>query len=245
MVTTRDIEYRADGTIMMGRLALPDGAGKRPAVLIAHEGPGLDDYPRNRAERLAELGYVAFALDYHGLDYHGGGRWLSNRDEVMARLAVLEADPARTRAIATAGLAVLLAEPRADASKVAAIGYCFGGTVVLELARSGADLKAVVGFHPRLTTTRPHDARNITGTILVCVGSEDPFIPVEQRLAFEAEMRAAGADWRMNLYGGAEHTFTRPGANPALTGLPGIKYHQPSAERSWRAMLDLFDEVFT
>lgn len=240
MVTTRDIEYHADGTIMKGRLALPDGAGKRPAVLIAHEGPGLDDYSRSRADQLAELSYVAFALDYHG-----GGRWLSDRDEMMARLTVLGADPDRIRAIASAGLEVLLADPRADASRVAAIGYCFGGTMVLELARGGADLKAVVGFHPRLTTTRPQDARNITGKVLVCVGSEDPLIPVEQRLAFEEEMRAAGADWRMNLYGGAEHSFTHPGADSARTGLPGIKYHQPSAERSWRAMLDLFDEVFT
>jgi dienelactone hydrolase len=239
MVTTKDIEYRADGTIMVGRLAIPDGVGPRPAVLIAHEGLGLDDHQRGRAELLAELGYVAFALDYHG-----GGRWLSDRDEAMARLAVLGADPDRIAAIAGAGLEVLLAQPRADASKVAAIGYCFGGTMVLELARGGADLKAVVGFHPGLTTVRPQDANNITAKILVCVGSEDPFVPVDQRLAFEAEMRAAGADWRMNLYGGVEHSFTHPGADPVRTGLPGIKYHQPSAERSWRAMIDLFDEVF-
>jgi dienelactone hydrolase len=238
MVTIRDIEYSADGTIMVGRLALPEGVGQRPAVLIAHEGLGLDDYQRSRAERLAELGYVAFALDYHG-----GGRWFSDRDEAMARLAVLRADPDRIRAIAGAGLDVLLAEPRADPSKVAAIGYCFGGTVVLELARGGADLKAVVGFHPDLTTIRPQDASNITATVLVCVGSEDPFIPLHQRLAFEAEMRAAGADWTMILYGGAEHSFTHPGA--ARAGLPGITYHQPTAERSWRAMIDLFDEVLT
>ena len=240
MVTTRDIEYRADGAIMIGRLALPDGGSKRPAVLLAHEGPGLDDYQRSRADHLAESGYVAFALDYHG-----GGRWISDRDEMMARLAVLGADPDRIRAIAGAGLEVLLAEPRADASKVAAIGYCFGGDVVLELAHGGADLKAVVGFHPGLMITRPRDPSNITAKVLVCVGSEDPFVPVPQRLAFEAEMRAAGADWRMNLYGGAEHSFTHPGADPARTGLSGIKYHRPSAERSWRAMLDLFDEVLT
>lgn len=237
-VTTRDIEYSADNTIMIGRLALPEGMGPRPAVLIAHEGPGLDDYQRSRAERLAELGYVAFALDYHG-----AGRRFSDRDEMMARLEVLWTDPGRVRAIAGAGLEVLLAEPRADASKVAAIGYCFGGTMVLELARSGADLKAVVGFHPGLNSARTQDARNITAPVLMCVGSEDPIIPLHQRLAFEAEMRAAGVDWRMNLYGGAEHSFTHPGADQA--GLPGITYHQPSAERSWRAMLDLFGEVFT
>jgi dienelactone hydrolase len=237
MVTTRDVEYDVDGTVMVGRLGLPAGEGMRPAVLIAHEGPGLDDYQKDRADRFAELGYVAFALDYHG-----GGRVLPNRDEMMARLAELGDDPDRARALAGAGLEVLLGEPRADASKVAAVGYCFGGTLVLELARGGADVKAVVGFHPGLGTVRPEDARNITGKVLVCVGTEDPFIPVEQRLAFEAEMRAGGVDWRMNLYGGAEHTFTHPWAE--LAAFPGIKYHQPSDERSWRAMLDLFDEVF-
>jgi dienelactone hydrolase len=236
MVTTRDVEYDADGARMVGRLALPDAEGVRPAVLIAHEGPGLDRHQKERASRFAELGYVAFALDYHG-----GARVLADRDEMMTRIAVLSNDPDRTRALAGAGLEVLLREPTADASKVAAVGYCFGGTVVLELARGGADVKAVVGFHPGLGTVRPEDARNITGKVLVCVGSEDPFIPVEQRLAFEVEMRAAGVDWRMNLYGGAEHSFTHPWAE--LVELPGIKYDQLSDQRSWRAMVDFFDEV--
>lgn len=237
MVTTRDIEYTADGSTMVGRLALPEGKGKRPSVLIAHEGLGLDDYQRSRAERFAELGYVAFALDYHG-----GGKPLADMDEMMARLAVLWETPERTRALAGAGLEVLLAEPRADASKVAAIGYCFGGALVLELARAGADLKAVVGFHPRLATVRPQDAGNITGKVLICVGTEDPLIPVEERLAFEEEMRAGGVDWRMNLYGGAEHSFTHPSVE--LADLPGLKYDQSSDERSWRAMLDLLNEAF-
>lgn len=239
MVTARDVEYSVEGTTMVGRLALPNGSATRPAVLIAHEGPGLDDYQRGRAEQLAEVGYVAFALDYHG-----GGRWLEDRDEMMARLGVLGADPERTRALARAGLEVLLAEPRADRSNVAAIGYCFGGSVVLELARGGAQLKAVVGFHPGLTTVRPEDAENIGGKVLVFVGSEDPFIPVEQRLAFEAEMRAGGVDWEMILYGGVEHSFTHPRADPTRTGLPGIKYDAEAAERSWRAMLELFEDVF-
>lgn len=235
MVTMRDVEYDAGGTLMVGRLALPDGEGVRPAVLIAHEGPGLDDYQKDRAGTFAGLGYVAF-------DYHGGGRVLSDREEMIARLAQLSDDPDRTRALGRAGLDVLLREPRADASKVAAVGYCFGGTVVLELARAGADVKAVVGFHPGLGTVRPQDARNITGKVLVCLGTEDPFIPVEQRLAFEAEMRAAGVDWRMYLFGGAEHTFTHPWAE--IAAIPGVKYHEPTDARSWRAMLDLFGEVF-
>jgi dienelactone hydrolase len=236
VVTTKDIEYKADGRAMVGRLARPEGEGKRPAVLIAHEGLGLDDYQKSRAGRLAELGYIAFALDYHG-----GGKQLADRDEMMARLGVLWEDPERTRALAGAGLEVLLAEPRADALKVAAIGYCFGGAVVLELARGGADVKAVVGFHPRLSTVRPQDASNIKGKVLACLGAEDSLVPLEERLAFEEEMRAGGVDWRMNLYGGAEHSFTHPWVD--LVDVPGLKYHQPSDERSWRAMLDLFDEV--
>ena len=163
---------------------------------------------------------------------------------MMARLGALGADPDRTRALGRAGLEVLLAEPRADRSNVAAIGYCFGGTVALELARGGADLKAVVGFHPGLSTVRPEDAERITGRVLVFVGSEDPFIPVDQRLAFEAEMRAGGVEWEMVLYGGVEHSFTHPSADPERTGLPGIRYDAGAAERSWRAMLELFEEVF-
>ena len=236
MVTTRDVEYHADGTLMVGRLARPDGYDKRPAVLIAHEGQGLDAHQRSRADRLAELGYVAFALDYHG-----GGRSLSDRHEMMARIGLLRANADRMRALASAGLAVLLAEPRVDASRVVAIGYCFGGTMVLELARAGADLKAVVGFHPGLSTTRPQDSSNITGKVLICVGTEDPFVPVEQRLTFEAEMRAADIDWRMYLYGGAQHSFTHPWAGEGE--MPGVKYQQAAAQRSWREMLDLFDEV--
>ena len=236
MVRIQDVEYRAAGRQLTGRLALPDSDEVRPAVLIAHEGPGLDDLQKERASRFAELGYVAFALDYHG-----GGALLSDRDEMMSRLAELANDPEQLRELGTAGLEVLLREPQADASKAAAVGYCFGGTLVLELARGGADLKAVVGFHPGLGTIRPQDARNISGCVLVCVGTNDPFIPVEQRLAFEEEMRTAGVDWRMNLYGGAEHSFTHGWADHQI---PGIKYDRSSDERSWRAMLDLFDEVF-
>jgi len=237
MATMRDVEYEFGGTTLIGRLALPDGDDVRPAVLIAHEGPGLDDFQKDRAGAYAELGYVAFALDYHG-----GGQMLPDRDAMMHKLGALASDLDRTRALANAGLDVLLAEPRANPMLVAAVGYCFGGTMVLELARSGAALRAVVGFHPGLATTRPDDAHNITGKVLVCVGTEDPFIPLEQRLAFEEEMRAGGVDWRMNLYGGIAHSFTHPWAG--LAEIPGVKYDELTDQRSWRAMTDLFDEVF-
>jgi dienelactone hydrolase len=236
-VTTTDITYDAGGTTLIGRLALPAGEGPRPAVLIAHEGNGLDDFQKERAERYAELGYIAFALDYHG-----GGRPLEERGAINARLTLLSDNSELAREVATAGLDVLLAQPRTDASRVAAVGYCFGGALVLELARTGADLKAIVGFHPGLAPKPHRDSANIVGKVLMCVGADDPIIPVEHRLAFETEMRDAGVDWRMNLYGGAKHSFTNPHAG--RFGLPGIEYHQPSDERSWRAMRDLLDEVF-
>jgi dienelactone hydrolase len=236
MAPVTDLSYVADGLRLVGRLALPDGDDVRPAVLIAHEGGGLDDYQKSRAERFADLGYVAFALDYHG-----DGRPLRSDAEMAARCQALWTEPERIRALASAGLQMLLSEPRADASRVAAVGYCFGGAVVLELARSGADVKATIGFHPRLATGRPEDAVNIRGKVLVCVGSEDPLISTEERLAFEKEMWAGGVDWQINLYGGAQHSFTREGAG--MEGRPGVRYDPVADKRSWRAMVELLDEV--
>ena len=236
MPAVRDVAYEADGRTMVGSLGVPDGPGPRPAVLIAHEANGLDDYQKGRARQLAELGYVAFALDYHG-----GGK-PPEFDVAQARTTELWDDPVRMRAVASAGLDILLAEPTTDPAKVAAIGYCFGGALVLELGRSGADLKAIVGFHPGLRPTRSKDAANITGKVLMCVGADDPYVTAEDRSAFEAEMTAAEVDWQLHVYGGVEHTFTHPFAEDA--GLPGLRYDRAAAERSWRAMLDLFDEVF-
>jgi dienelactone hydrolase len=168
-VTTTDVDYTADGSVMIGRLALPEGDDRRPAVLIAHEGGGLDEYQKSRAERFAGLGYVAFALDYYG---HGTA--LTSQEDMAARCQALWLAPERIRALAGAGLDVLLAEPRPDASRVAAVGYCFGGALVLELARGGADVKAVVGFHPRLATRRPDDSANIRGTVAGVRGHRGP-----------------------------------------------------------------------
>jgi dienelactone hydrolase len=231
----RHITYEADDREMIGTLALPDGTDSRPGILVAHEGSGLTDHTRTIASRLAGAGYVAFALDYHG-----GGEPLPDRDAMNERLMPLIGNADRTRALARAGLAVLLEQDRVDQNRIAAIGFCFGGTMSLELARDGADVKAVVGFHSGLGTSRPQDAANIKGKILVCIGAEDPLVPPEQRAAFEEEMRAGGVDWRMNLYGGAVHSFTNPNAH--LAGFAGIEYHEPTAIRSWRAMLDLFAE---
>ncbi len=233
-----NISYDVDGTTHIGTLAVDDAvAGTRPAILVCHEGPGIADVTREKAKRLAEAGYIAFALDYHG-----GGNVIADRAAMMARLGGFFADPKLTQALGRAGLAVLLAQPETDPTKVAAIGYCFGGTMVLELARSGADLVAVVGFHSGLGTTTPAAPGTVKARVLTCIGAEDPMIPVEQRLAFEEEMRNAGVDWRMNVYGGAKHSFTNPMA--VNSGLPGIEYHESTDVRSWAAMLDLFHEVF-
>lgn len=233
-----DIAYEADGVRMVGMLAVDeDRPGRRPGVLVCHEGGGLTEHAKRIARRLADLGYVAFALDYFG-----DGRPPADSAQIMPRIMAWRADPSGIRIRAAAALEVLKSQPQTDLSRLAAIGYCFGGTTSLELARAGADLKAVVGFHSGLATTRQQDAANITGKVLVAIGADDPIIPPEERLAFEREMTAAGVDWRLHLYGGASHSFTNP--NAAAFGRAGFDYHAASDRRSWAAMLDLFDEVF-
>jgi dienelactone hydrolase len=234
---TEDIEYHADGARLVGYLAVDDArGGKRPGVLVAPEGGGLVELTKSIARRLSEAGYVAFAMDYYG-----EGKPLADRNEVMPRINAFMADPRTIRDRAAGALGVLASQPECDASKLAAIGYCFGGTTVLELARSGADLKAVVGFHSGLGTTRPQDARNIKAKILTCIGAQDPIIPAAQRLAFETEMAEGGVDWRMNVYGGAGHSFTNP--NVGALAMPGFEYHEATDRRSWAAMIDFFDET--
>ncbi len=233
---SEDIEYFIDDVRYVGHLAVPDGDGLRPAVLVCHEGPGLTDHARERARRLAtELGFVAFALDYHG-----DGKPLP-ADEVWPKLSLLMGDQALTRTRAQAALDLLLAHPLADRNRVGAMGFCFGGTMSLELGRSGAAVHAIVGFHSGLSNTNPADAANITGKVLVCIGVDDPIIPPEQRAAFEQEMNAGGVDWQMILYSRAGHSFTNKSADGSR---PGFQYHELSDQRSWQAMVDFFHEVF-
>ena len=232
----QSMAYEADGVRMIGQLAAGPGDHRRPGVLIAHESPGVTRHVTDVAERLADLGYVAFALDYQG-----GGVPVTDRDEMMRRFQAFMADPNHIRTRTAAALDVLTADPRVDASRLAFIGYCYGGTAALELARSGADLKAVVGFHSGLGTARPQDAANIKAKVLVCIGADDPVIPPEQRLAFEQEMTAGKVDWRINVYGGTVHSFTNPDID--AMGLPGFTYNAASHRRSWAAMRDLFAET--
>jgi dienelactone hydrolase len=239
---SRQLEYEADGARMIGTYFVGEArSGRRPGILVAHSGPGLAEQAKAVAGRLAEHGYAAFALDYHG-----GGAVLADMQEMMARINGFLADPLRIRARLQAALQMLLAQPEVDGSRLGAIGYCFGGTAVLELARSGAPIAATVGFHSGLKTVRPRDAVQIKGRVLVCLGAEDPLIPVPERNSFEAEMRQGGVDWQMHVYGGAQHSFTEPGieARAAARGLSGMKYNQSADRQSWRSMLQLFEEVF-
>jgi dienelactone hydrolase len=239
MIHTEDVEYHADGARRVGYLAVDRArAGKRPGVLIAHEASGVSEVVKERARRLAELGYVAFALDYVG-----DGVVLQDPNESRAVVTKFMEEPDRIRGIGRASMEILRGQGEVDPVQIAAIGYCYGGAAALELARSGADIACTVGFHATLATKRTEDAHKIKGKILVCIGAEDPLVPPEQRLAFEREMRAGKVDWRLYLFGNAVHGFANPDAGRFKH--PALAYHRPTHERSFRAMLDLFEETFT
>jgi len=230
------VAYSAEGVEFVGTVFMPAGSGPAPGALVAHESPGVTDHTLKAAERLAGLGFVAMTVDYQG-----GGQVLTDRDETMRRYAWFMADPSHIRTRLTAALEALKAQPRVDAGRIAALGYCYGGTAVLELARGGADLKAVVGFHSGLGTARPQDAAAIRGKVLVHIGADDPVVPPDQRVAFEREMTAAGVDWRLALYGRTGHSFTNPEADG--WGMPGFKYQADSDRRAWASTVDLLGEA--
>ncbi|MER5306975.1 dienelactone hydrolase family protein [Streptomyces sp. NPDC002773] len=232
-VTTRTVEYPADGLTMIGHLALPAGTDRRPAVLLGPEGPGLNDVQRRRADALAELGYVALAFDING------GRWFTDPQEMLAHVTPLLAAPDRMRGIGHAALDVLRSEPRTDPGRIAAIGYGTGGAIALELGRDGVDLRAI-GTVNGLTTGRPGEAAHIRCPVWAGVGSQDPIMPTEQRDAFTAEMQAAGVDWRLVVYGGALHAFHHPPVDQTV--LPGVGYHPRHAQRAWQDIVALLAE---
>jgi dienelactone hydrolase len=236
-VRTETVEYRHGDTVLEGYLAWNDAKrGKRPAVMIVHEWTGVGPYVRQRAHQLAELGYVAFAADIYGKGIRPQGP-----KEAAAEATKYRSNRSLQRARVRAGLDWLKADKRVDAGRVAAIGYCFGGGTVLELARSGAELRGVVSFHGNLDTPYPADAKNIKAKVLALHGGDDPFVPKEQVLAFQQEMRAGGVDWQLVVYGGAVHSFT----NPASGNDPkkGAAYDVAADRRSWAAMRAFLDEV--
>ncbi len=237
-VHTEAVEYRHVDVVLEGYLAYDDAVeGHRPGVLVVHEWKGLGDYAKRRAEQLAQLGYVAFAIDMYGK-----GVYATTHEEAAALSGAYRQDRRLMRDRARAGLDVLARQPLVDPERLGAIGYCFGGMTVLELARDGAPLRGVVSFHGALDTPQPEDARNIKGSVLVCHGADDSFVKPEQVAAFQQEMRDAKVDWQFVAYGGAVHSFTVPEAGSDPT--TGAAYHAAADHRSWEAMSRFFHEIF-
>jgi len=237
-VQTEILHYRQGETDFQSVLVYDDAVpGRRPGILVCPEWWGLNDYAKRRAEMLAHLGYVALAVDLYG-----SGR--TTEDPQLARQLSHELKSNRSllRQRLNAALAQLTNDPRVDPHQIAAIGYCFGGTAVLELARSGAELRGVVAFHPGLDSPNPTDGRNIKGRVLVCYGANDTSSSAKDVDAFEQEMRQSNVDWQMNVYGKALHGFTNPAADQRA--LPGLAYNAEADHRSWQAMKSFLDELF-
>ncbi len=237
-IVTRDVEYKDGDVTLQGYVAYDDAiTGKRPGVLIVHQWMGLTDNETMRAEMLAGMGYVAFAVDMYGK-----GVRPQNRQEASEQAGKFYGDVAMLRQRVTAGLKQLRSFDNVDPAKVAAIGYCFGGKCVLELARSGADLSGVVSFHGGLATPNPADARNIKCPLLVCHGAEDPYVDGKEVLAFYEEMKAADVDYTFVGYANAVHAFTQKGAGDDPS--QGAAYNAKADQRSWEHMKDFFAEIF-
>jgi len=236
---TRDIAYKSGDKTLTGYLAAPDGAGKRTGVLVCHQGMGITEHTRERARMIADEGHIAFALDMYG-------ETATTRERAMELLQSMTGNPDELRRRALAGLAVLKEQANVDTSRLAAIGYCFGGAVVLELARAAPELKCVVAFHPGMSgpvALPDKDDRKIPNCrVMVCAGADDPLVPDSAKVKFAELMNAAGADWQLFVYGGAAHCFTDRSVDPM--NMPGFKYDARTDRRSWAAMRDLFAEAF-
>jgi dienelactone hydrolase len=235
-IKTEDVRYTDGPVSCLGFLAYDDAqAGKRPGVFVVHEAWGLGEHAKERAKMLAGLGYVALAADMYG-----DRRQAAKMEDLGVTMGPLRENPDALRARAKAGVAALAGHSRVDASKLFAIGFCFGGMTVLELARAGSDLLGVVSFHGALETKLPAAKGAVKASVLVCTGADDPMVPPNLRTAFEDEMRQAGADWQVMAYGNTQHSFTNPAADGSI--MPGIVYNESTDKRSWRLMNDFFAE---
>lgn len=237
-LVTKTVEYKDDGMVCKGYLAYDDAIrGKRPGVLVVHEFYGLNDFAKKKAEEVAGLGYVALAADMYGK-----GLVTTDRKEAGKHASELRSTPPLLRARAQAALKILADNPLVDPKRLAAIGFCFGGTTVLELAYSGADLKGVVSFHGGLLKPNPEEVKGAKAAILVLHGADDPHIKAEEIAAFQEGMRQGGADWQMVFFGGTVHSFMNPEAGSDKAS--GVAYDPRSAKRSWQYLKDFFKEIF-
>jgi dienelactone hydrolase len=236
-IQTKTIEYKQGDATLEGVLVWDDAtSGPRPGVLVVHQWLGLTAYEKHRAEMLAKLGYVAFCADIYGKDSRP-----KDVSEAGPLAGKFKSDRPLLRARVNAALEQLKQSDLVDPKRLAAIGYCFGGTTVIELALSGADVRGVVSFHGGLDAPSPADAKNIKCKVLVLAGADDPFQKPDDLAAFEKEMRDAKVDWEITFYGGAVHAFTQP--DPGFSN-PGARYNEKADQRSWQAMQDFFAEVF-
>lgn len=237
-IVTKTVEYKQGDTTLEGFVAYDNAVkGSKPGVLIVHQWKGLGAYEKMRAEMLAKMGYVAFACDIYGK-----GVRPTTMQEAGAQAGKYKGDRALLRARVKAGFETLLKQEGVDKEKVAAMGYCFGGTTALELARSGADVDGVVSFHGGLSSPTPEDAKNIKAKVLALHGADDPNVPPAEVAGFEKEMRDAKVDWQLVAYGNAVHSFTDKGAGNDNS--KGAAYNEHADRRSWEAMKDFFAEIF-
>jgi dienelactone hydrolase len=237
-LVTKTVEYQQDGTVFKGFLAYDDAfQGKRPGVLVVHEYWGLNDFARRKAEQLAGLGYVALAADMYG-----NGKVTKDPKEAAGLANELRVqNKPLLRARAQAALKTLAANPVVNPTRLGAIGFCFGGTTVLELAYSGAGLKGVVSFHGGLTSPQPEELKGIKPAILVLHGADDPHVKAEDIAAFQEAMRKGGIDWQMVYFADAVHAYMNPEAGSDKT--KGVAYNARAAKRSWQYMQDFFKEI--
>ena len=231
------LEYKDGDVTLKGFVALDDQSNhKRPGILVMPEAFGLGKQAKDRALRLASLGYAALAGDPYG-----NGLEVSDLQEAIKHAGAIREDNTKFRQRIRAGLDALMALPQVDTDRLVVLGYCMGGSCSLEMARDGAPLKGVVSFHGALETQSPAEPGKVQAKVLVCHGADDPFVPVEHVTAFEEEMTKAGADWQVISYGGTVHSFTNPEADGSIEG---ICYNKQADERSWQAMQAFFDEIF-
>lgn len=234
-----DIDYMDGEQRCLGWLVYDESVtAARPGILVVHEAWGLDPHTMERTRMLAKMGYVALAADMYG-----DRKQANDVESMMAYSSSLRSNPEKLRQRAGAALDTLMRLPQVDPSRLAGIGFCFGGSTSLELARDGRDIKGVVSFHGGLATSAPAVPGTVKAKILVCTGADDPYIPLEQIAAFQKEMSQAGADWQVISYSDTLHSFTNPAAanHPEP---PGLIYQPRSDERAWFAMQTFFNEIF-